>query len=99
MPSVPYFHISSARPGGTAAADNGFASRCLRFALEEAKRDMSGQGLIEFPKAWSRKFRQVQDPGKTYWISFKKRRLEDFGSTQEKMNPHLSSPGKNKLSP
>ena len=26
---VPYFHISSARPGGTAAADGGFAASCL----------------------------------------------------------------------
>ena len=57
MPSVPYFHISAARPGGTAAADGGFAAKCLKFALDEAKRDPSGQNLIEFPKAWSRKFR------------------------------------------
>ena len=57
MPQVPYFHISAARPGGTAAADAGFASKCLKFALKESKRDSTGQGLIEFPRAWSRKFR------------------------------------------
>ena len=57
--TVPYFHISAARPGGTAAADAGFAAKCLKFALKEAKRDVSKQNLIEFPRAWSRKFRQV----------------------------------------
>ena len=69
--AVPYFHISAARPGGTAAADGGFAAKCLKFALKEAKRDVSKQNLIEFPRAWSRKFRQVQDPGRPYWISLK----------------------------
>lgn len=35
----PYFHISAARPGGVAAADGGFAAKCLRFAKNEAKKD------------------------------------------------------------
>ena len=39
MPQVPYFHISSARPGGTAAADAGFAAKCFKFAKNEAQRD------------------------------------------------------------
>ena len=42
VPSVPYFHISSANPGGTAAADSGFAEKCRQFCLEEAIRDPSG---------------------------------------------------------
>ena len=51
----PYFHISAARPGGVAAADGGFAAKCLKFAMNEAKKDP--QGLIEFPRAWASKFR------------------------------------------
>ena len=35
----PYFHISAARPGGVAAADAGFAAKCLKFAKKEAQKD------------------------------------------------------------
>ena len=57
LQDCPYFHISAARPGGAAAADEGFAAKCLKFAKNEAKKDP--KGLIEFPRAWARKFRQV----------------------------------------
>ena len=85
VPSVPYFHISSAQPGGTAAADSGFAAKCRLFSLEEAKRDPSGYDLVEFPSAWSRRFRKVSDPGKTYWIRVLENRITDgFQTTPEK---------------
>ena len=66
LQECPYFHISAARPGGVAAANGGFAAKCLKFAKNEAKKDP--QGLIEFPRVWARKFRQVQDPGRPYWL-------------------------------
>ena len=39
LQDCPYFHISAARPGGVAAADAGFAAKCLKFAKNEAKKD------------------------------------------------------------
>ena len=32
LQECPYFHISAARPGGVAAANGGFAAKCLKFA-------------------------------------------------------------------
>ena len=44
--------------------------------------------LIEFPAAWARKFRASQDPGKTYWLSFKKDRInEGYESHDELQTP------------
>ena len=39
LQECPYFHISAARPGGVAAANGGFAAKCLKFAKNEAKKD------------------------------------------------------------
>ena len=72
-PKVPYFHISAARVGGTAEADGGFAAKCLKFAKLSSKDD----GLIEFPTAWSKKFPVTSESGKTYTLSFDKRRIEE----------------------
>ena len=67
------------------------------FSLEEAKRDPSGYDLVEFPSAWSRRFRKVSDPGKTYWIRVLENRIIDGLSTtpeKKETNQDFITPSK-----
>ena len=54
LDQVPYFHISSSRTNSPGDSRGSFAESCLEFAKDEARKN---HGLIEFPRAWAKKFR------------------------------------------
>ena len=54
----------------------------MKFAKLSAKDD----GLIEFPTAWSKKFPVTSESGKTYTLSFDKRRIEEGYISDEEVH-------------